>query len=102
MKAYIVHFKSSRKDPFGFEKVVWLTRSQVDMIIKLRNDKKERDDFIKVGSYIFAPMEISIIEETQREKIDAPKYFRDRYALEILEAGHDSPELEAGKGIAKL
>ena len=68
---YAVHFKH-------MDKVINVTNQQASIIIGMRNDPDKRNNFVKVGKLTFSPIDVSYIEEQQRERYDLPKYFIDR------------------------
>lgn len=58
--------------------VVYATDAQVYKLSVMRNDPDKRYNFIKLGSITFSPMDVSYIEQKQRESYDLPKYFLER------------------------
>ena len=75
VKTNVVHFKRT-------DKIIYVTESQMSIIVGMRNDPDKRNNFVKVGALTFSPADVSFIEEQVREKYDLPKYFIDRYGQE--------------------
>ena len=99
-EVYICHIKGLGHDSYGLEKVLWLTRSQVDKIVALRNDVEKSSKLVGVGSLIFSPKDVAYIEKCRKEPIDAPKYFRERVREEQKMMGDTlTIKLEEGKKI---
>lgn len=82
-ETFICHVKGFGKDQNGMEKVLWLTKSQVDKVVSMRNDLEKASKLVGVGSLIFSPKDIAYIEKCKREWADAPKYFKERRIEEI-------------------
>lgn len=78
MEAYAVHIKGLGKDENGFQKVIWLTESQADVVTEMRNDVEKRHRMVEVGNYRFSPIDVMFMEKQKRDHYDLPKYFLDR------------------------
>ena len=75
VKTNAVHFKRN-------DKVIYVTDSQMAIIVGMRNDPDKRNNFVKVGTLTFSPIDVSYIEEQTREQYDLPKYFIERNTKE--------------------
>ena len=75
VKTNAVHFKRN-------DKVIYVTDSQMAIIVGMRNDPDKRNNFVKVGTLTFSPIDVSYIEEQTREQYDLPKYFTARHEKE--------------------
>lgn len=82
MKINIAKIKGLGKDEYGYDKVIYLTKSQVEVLGKMRNDPEQRYRFVRVGSLMFSPMDIMFIEEVERGLYELPKYTMERLEKE--------------------
>ena len=91
METYVIHIKGLSRDANGLENVVYATESQVEAIANMRDDPQTASTFIEMGSFIFAPKDISFIERKKKDKYDLPAYFKDKVseekALGVLPTG---------------
>lgn len=84
MILYTITLKNSTQDENGLTNYIWATKSQVDTISNMRNNPDKRYNFIKIGKYIFSPMDVRYIEERNADNcgLPIPKYAKERYLLD--------------------
>lgn len=91
MRINIAKIKGLGKDEYGNDRLIYLTEKQVEILGEMRNDPERRYCFVKVGRFMFSPMDVIIIEEKEVETYELPNY-----ALERLQKEHNQ-QLEEGK-----
>ncbi len=75
MEVNLIILKNTSRDNNGLPNYLFVTDRQVDYICKLRNDKDKRQNFIKLGNYIFSPIDIAYIEKKKDYGGAVPKYY---------------------------
>lgn len=78
-EVYAVKLKNMGKDSFGNDKVIWVVKSQKEIIEKMRNNPETRYNFIEVGDITFSPMDVAWIEKRVESGNYLPKYVKIRY-----------------------
>jgi hypothetical protein len=80
MLVYAITLKNMGRDGNGLPRYVWATETQVKRLVALRNNPEKRSGFIKIGKFIFSPMDISHIEEKDTDNYGGPipKYVKDK------------------------
>lgn len=79
MEVNLIILKNMSKDSNGLPKYLFATDKQVEYICNLRNNPEKRYNFIKLGNYIFSPIDILYIEGRSDYGGAVPKYYFDRY-----------------------
>ena len=92
MRINVAKIKGLGKDEHNFDRVIYLTAKQVELLGELRNDPERRHCFVKVGRIIFSPMDVNIIEEKEVQTYELPDYVRER-----LQKEHDAQLAEGEK-----
>lgn len=89
MIVYAITLKYMTRDANDLPDYVWATKSQVDTIVRLRNNPDKRYNFIRLGRWIFSPMDIVKIEEKNTDYCGEPipAYVRNRYLEEQQRQG---------------
>ena len=89
MILYAIKLKYLGQDSNGLQKFIWATKGQLDKISRMRNDEELRTKFVRIGNYIFSPMDIAYIEEKDVDNYGGPipAYAKQRYLEENEKAG---------------
>lgn len=83
MILYAILLKNRKNDSNGLPNYIWATKSQVDVIIQMRNNPEKRNNFVKINKVIFSPSDIAYIEEKNANNgLPIPKYVLERYEKE--------------------
>lgn len=75
MEVNLILLKNAGKDCNGLPNYIFATDKQVDYLAKLRNNVEKRYCFVKLGNYLFSPIDILYIRKENDYGGAVPKYY---------------------------
>ncbi len=92
MEVNLIQLKNMSRDINGLPNYIFATDKQVLYLEKIRNNPETRSNFVKLGNYIFSPIDILFIKKEKDFGGAIPKYFLERYNNEKqLSGGNEIP-----------
>ena len=82
MEVNLILLKNAGKDYNGLPNYIFATDKQVDYLVKLRNNVEKRYCFVKLGNYLFSPIDILYIRKENDYGGAVPKYYIEQYKKE--------------------